>query len=294
MADGGLTEMQKTRGARDASGLCDRLNEAEVSGFEARDGEHDPSRILMDDIRSMRLSHRTGSTKVLHDTPQPRGDQPMLTLYYSPGTVSFVVHVALEEAGLAFELREVALKQGEPTAPEYLAINPLGRVPAVRVESGAVLTEVSAILGFIADRVPERELLPTEPWQRAKGAEWMSLLASSVHPAFIGFFRPQRFSDAPEVHARLQRDSRTRFFGLLQHVDGRLTEGAFALGDRYSLCDPYAALFFMFGRFFEFPVKTLPRYAALSARVFERPAFKKAFAREGLAQLAKPRPDGSA
>ena len=211
----------------------------------------------------------------------------MLTLYYSPAAVSFVAHVALEEAGLDFELREVSLKPGEPTSTEYLAINRLGRVPALTVESGAVLTEVPAILGFVADRVPERELLPAEPWQRAKADEWMSLFASSVHPAFIGFFRPQRFSDAPEIHASLRRDCGNRFFELLQHVDQRLSESPFVLGDRYSFCDPYAALFFMFGRFFDFPVQTLPRYAALSARVFRRPAFKRAFDREGLGKLRR-------
>jgi glutathione S-transferase len=206
----------------------------------------------------------------------------MLTLYYSPGSSSFAVHVALEEAGLDFELKEIALAKGENRSAEYLAIHPLGRVPALRLQSGAVLTETPAILGFIADSVPERELLPTEGLEKAKAAEWLSLFVSALHPTFLGFFRPERFGDSPELHAALRRDSRPRFFELLEHVERRLPESPFVMGEQFSLCDPYAAMFFMWGRFFEFPVRTLPRYQALFTRVSERPAFVKAFKDEGL------------
>jgi glutathione S-transferase len=210
----------------------------------------------------------------------------MLTLFYSPGTSSFAVHVALEEAALPFDLKEVVLAEGEQLSPEYLAVHPLGRVPALRLESGVVLTETPALLGFIADSVPERQLLPTERVPRAKAAEWLSLFVSALHPAFLGFFRPQRFGDSPELHEALRRDSRVRFFELLQHVERRLPGGPFVLDEAYSLCDPYAAMFFMWGRHFEFPVSTLPRYAALFAAVSKRPAFVRAFEREGLGRFA--------
>jgi glutathione S-transferase len=211
---------------------------------------------------------------------------PMLTLYYSPGASSFAVHVALEEAALPFDLKEVVLSKGEHRSPEYLAVHPLGRVPALRLESGAVLTETPALLGFIADSVPERQLLPTDRVERARAAEWLSLFVSALHPAFLGFFRPQRFGDSPELHEALRRDSRGRFFELLQHVERRLPEAPFVLGSSYTLCDPYAAMFFMWGRHFEFPVQTLPRYAALFSAVSKRPAFVRAFQREGLDRQA--------
>lgn len=223
----------------------------------------------------------------------------MLTLYFSPAAISFAVHVALEEAGIPFDVHEVSIRDGRQLAPEYLAIHPLGRVPALRLASGAVLTETPAILGFIADSVPDRGLMPADPWSRARATEWLSLFVSALHPAFIGFFRPQRFGDSPELHEPLRRDSRARFFQLLQHVEKRLPEGPFVLGERFSLCDPYASMFFLWARVFEFPVDALPRYGALYERVSARPAFRRAFAREGLdrilaARREAPRPKPSA
>jgi glutathione S-transferase len=206
----------------------------------------------------------------------------MLTLYYSPAATSFAVHVGLEESGLEYALHEVDLKSGAHHSPEYLAIHPLGRVPALRLPSGDVLTETPAILGFIADSAPERALLPVEPWPRARAAEWLSLFVSALHPTFLGFFRPSRYGDGPELHEALARASRERFFELLKHVERRLPDGPFVLGQRHSLCDPYAAMFFMWARHFRFPVAELPRYAALFERIAARPSFQRALAREGL------------
>lgn len=214
----------------------------------------------------------------------------MLTLYYSPGATSFAVHVALEEAGLEFALKEVALRGGEQRSNDYLAVNPLGRVPALRLASGEVLTETPAILGYVADSVPARGLLPAEAWPRAQAAEWLSLFVSALHPAFIGFFFPARYGKGDDLHGPLARESRGRFFELLEHVERRLPEGPYVLGERFSLCDPYAAMFFMWAGFFGFPCESLPRYAALFRRVAERPAFKRAFEREGLASLKGKRP----
>ncbi len=219
----------------------------------------------------------------------PNDNAPLLTLYYSPAAISFVTHIALEEAGLDFALCEIDIFGGAGRAADYLSLNPLGRVPTVRLGSGEILTEVPAILGFIADQSPSRDLLPRQPWPRAKASEWMSLCSSSIHPAFLGFFRPERYTDAAEAHPALARDSRTRFFGLLELVDRSLPDGGFVLGDRYSLCDPYVAIFFMWGRFFGFPVESLARYAALFGRVAQRSAFQKAFAREGIARIAEKR-----
>jgi glutathione S-transferase len=211
----------------------------------------------------------------------------MHTLYYSPAATSFAVHVALEEAGISFSLKEVALKKGEQRSDAYLSIHPLGRVPALRLPSGAVLTETPAILGYIADSVPERGLMPIEPLPRARAAEWLSFFVSALHPTFLGFFLPSRYGDGADLQAALAKESRPRFFQLLQHVERRLSDGPFVLGASFSLCDPYAAMFFMWAKFFDFPCETLPRYAALYSRVAERAAFKNAFAKEGLERLAR-------
>lgn len=202
-------------------------------------------------------------------------------LYYSPAAVSLVAHIALEEAGLPFELQRIDLRQGEQRTTDYLRIHPLGRVPALRLEDGQVLTEVSAILQYLDARVPERELLPHDVQGRVRSAEWMSWFASSVHIAFLGFFAPARFTDDATAQAALKRDGLSRFAQMLQFVDERLA-GPYVLGDRYSFCDTYALAFYSWGRHFGVPVSELGRYSALAGRVLERPAVRRALEREGL------------
>src|SRR5213595_3521996 len=114
-------------------------------------------------------------------------------LYFSPGAVSMATHIALEEVGIRYALEPVSIRDGQQLSEQYRRVHPLGRVPAVEVEPGVVLTETPAILGYLADLVPERELLPRAGLERARADEWMSLLCSAVHVSFITFFRPQRY-----------------------------------------------------------------------------------------------------
>src|SRR5918912_4261062 len=101
----------------------------------------------------------------------------MLKLYYSPGACSLAPHVALEEVGVPFEPVKVALAKGEQRTPEYLALNPKGRVP-VLVEDGWVLTENAAILPYIAQRFGGGKLWPSDPKEAARVAEWIGWVAS--------------------------------------------------------------------------------------------------------------------
>src|SRR3954470_172960 len=101
-----------------------------------------------------------------------------LKLYYSPGACSLAPHVALEEIGIAYEPVKVALAKGEQRTPEYLAINPKGRVPALAEDDG-VLTENAAILPYIAQRLPEARLWPSDPREAARAAEWIGWIATA-------------------------------------------------------------------------------------------------------------------
>ena len=206
----------------------------------------------------------------------------MLKLYYSPGAISLATHIALEEAELPYELVRVALAQGEHLTPEYRRIHPLSRVPALEIGGGAILTETPALLGYIAALVPERELMPAGMLAAARAQEWMSLLASSLHVAFITFFRPERYTAEPAALESLRRDGKTRFFELLSHVDARLATSEYSCGERYSLCDAYMSVFYFWGRKLELPMTTLPSYSRLVASVLLRPAVQRARAQEGL------------
>jgi glutathione S-transferase len=107
----------------------------------------------------------------------------MLTLYLSPGSSSMAPHIALHEIGVEFESRWISFAKREQHAPEYLALNPEGKVPTLLVD-GRPLTEVAAILYYLAKRFPEAGLFPEgDPEREAQIVSWMSFIASTIHPA---------------------------------------------------------------------------------------------------------------
>ncbi|MDH2386639.1 glutathione S-transferase N-terminal domain-containing protein [Bradyrhizobium sp. CER78] len=107
----------------------------------------------------------------------------MFTLYFAPGASSMAVHIALHEIGIGFEARPMSFKRNDMQAPDYLAINPEGKVPTLVID-GRPLTEVAAILFYLARRFPEAKLLPRDDLEaEAQALSWMSFIASTLHPA---------------------------------------------------------------------------------------------------------------
>src|ERR1700757_1828287 len=107
----------------------------------------------------------------------------MLTLYLSPGSSSMAVHIALHEIGVPFEAKPMSFRRGDLQAPDYLELNPEGKVPTLLID-GRPLTEVAAILFYLARRFPEANLLPRENIEaEAQALSWMSFIASTLHPA---------------------------------------------------------------------------------------------------------------
>jgi glutathione S-transferase len=107
----------------------------------------------------------------------------MLTLYFAPGSSSMAVHIALHEIGVAFEGKPMSFKGNDLRAPDYLKLNPEGKVPTLVVD-GRPLTEVAAILYYLARRFPDAELLPRDDiLAEAQALSWMSFIASTLHPA---------------------------------------------------------------------------------------------------------------
>lgn len=109
----------------------------------------------------------------------------MLTLYYAPGSSSFAPHIALHEIGAPFEARRLSIPDKETRTPDYLALNPAGKVPTLLID-GRVLTEVAAILFYLAKRFPEAGLLPADDdiERQAQVISWMSYVASGLHPVW--------------------------------------------------------------------------------------------------------------
>ena len=104
----------------------------------------------------------------------------MFKLYYAPGTCALASHIALEEAGASYTAERLDFKNSQQTTPQYLAINPKGRVPALVTDHGT-LTETPAILAFIASSFPKAKLAPDDPFEFAQAQSFNSYLCSTVH-----------------------------------------------------------------------------------------------------------------
>ncbi|WP_394825371.1 glutathione S-transferase family protein [Pendulispora albinea] len=203
----------------------------------------------------------------------------MDTLYYSPGACSFVAHVALEEIGRPFETIAVPIDEGAHKRPEYLAINPHARVPALRTE-GAVVTELGAILSYLADREPAAKLAPPPgTLARARFQEWLSWLASSVHIAFAQIWRGERFSDDTGTHPTIAETGRRTVRAYYAEIDAKLGDRPYAL-ESYSAVDPYLTNFYRWGHRIGEPMGGYRSLERLAHTVAARPAAQRAFARE--------------
>ncbi len=219
----------------------------------------------------------------------------MLRFYYSPGACSLAAHIVLEEIGIPYEEEIISARpDGEgvkTTSPAWKAINPKGRVPALAGVPGRIggaenlLTEVNAIMVYLARTHPAAGLLPTDPAAEARCLEWMNWLTGSVHAtAWAQMIRPYRFSADdkcfPSIKAKGEEDLRAHF----AYIDGLLADGRdWAVPGSYSVVDPYLLVFYGWGKRIGWDMAGLcPAWTAHAAKVLARPAVQRIIARENL------------
>ncbi len=191
----------------------------------------------------------------------------MLTLYFSPGSSSMAPHIALHEIGAPFESRPLSLVKKENRTPAYLAINPEGKVPVLLIDRRP-LTEVAAILFYLAKRFPQAGLLPEDVEAEAHVISWMSFVAATVHPA-----RRQGLEHARTIY---------------EIADRRLGHREWAVG-RYSIADIH--LFRLYWRFhgsFDLAPGEFPNLSAHFDRMMARPAVQRTLAIESAIGYALP------
>ena len=205
----------------------------------------------------------------------------MLKLFYSPGACSIVPHIALEEAGAEFEPVKVVLAEGEQMKPEYLAINPHARVPALGTDRG-VITENIAILNFLADQFGAEGSVPRgDSYAAARCNELLGWFASTVHISFATIWRGSRFTSDQSVWPTLQAGGRSALEKQFAEIDGLCGDGWLVDG-HFSAADSYAAIFYRWGRRIEMDMSIYPRWSALVGRVVERPSARRVIDREAL------------
>jgi glutathione S-transferase len=208
-----------------------------------------------------------------------------MKLYYTPGACSLAPHIALEEIGAGFDLSRVDLATNQQTSAEFLRLNPKARVP-VLADGDWVLTEVPAILRYIAARHPGAGLWPWDPREEARCSEWLAWLSSTIQVAFGHVRRAARYASDPRAVEDVAATAKRTCRDLWHAVDQRIGAGPWAVGGRYTVADPYLIVYWTWGRGptlgFDM-AHEFPRWTEHARRLAERPAVQRAFAQEGLA-----------
>lgn len=202
----------------------------------------------------------------------------MTTLYYTPGACSINPHIALREAGIPFDLVKVDLRAKTAGAEggNYLDVNPKGYVPALRLESGDVLTENAVMVQYIADLKPESKLAPAPgTMARVRLAEMLTFIATELHKGIGPFYNP---AASDEFKAATKARLGVRW----AYLSDALGDKTWLFGDDFTVADSYA---FYVLRSWKHVVKAdfaTPTLAAYYERLAARPAIAKALEVEGL------------
>lgn len=197
-------------------------------------------------------------------------------LYFAPGACSLAVNIVLREAGLPFELARVDLRQKKlANGDDFLAINPNGYVPALRLPDGNVLTEAAVMLQYLADQKPEAKLAPpVGTMERYRFQELMNFIATELHKGSNPLYSPIANE---EYKAQLKERLASRW----QHLASRLHDGF--LTGHFTVADSYA--FYVLRAWQRAHHQDLARWPALAeyyARLAARPTIAAALASEGL------------
>jgi glutathione S-transferase len=171
----------------------------------------------------------------------------MLTLYYSQLACSLVSHIALQESGLPFDAIKVDL-HAPGGRTQLLKFNPLGKVPTLVLDNGAVLTENIAILTYIADAAKGRNLLSQDPVLRGQTLAYLAWCASTVHIAFRQLARPENFTNDAGSKEGIAATGRELFWNCLQKINSRLEQEAWTMGSDFSIADGYSLRFYTWGK----------------------------------------------
>lgn len=200
-----------------------------------------------------------------------------MKLYFSPGACSFASRIALKEADLPFESELVDLKTKKTkSGDDYLKINPKGYVPALKLNDGKMLTECVAILQYIADRVPEKNLLPAwgQP-ERYEAIENLNFVATEVHKGLGTLFNPA----LPEEARKITKD---RLALRLKFLDEKLGTSPYLMGNQFSLADAYLFTVLRWTPMVKVDLSQYTKLLGFMETIKQRPIIQEAIKEEGL------------
>ncbi|GMV29204.1 MAG: hypothetical protein AMXMBFR59_13290 [Rhodanobacteraceae bacterium] len=204
-----------------------------------------------------------------------------MKLYFSPGACSLSPHIVLRELGLPFEAIKVDLATKQTAdGTDFRTVNPKGYVPVLQLDDGRILTEGPAIVQYLADLVPDRQLAPPNgSWERYRLQEWLNFISTEIHKQFSPLFNaanPDSVKDA----------QKTRLAQRFGEISPLLEKQDYLTGDRFSVADAYLFTVLGWSRYFHIDLNQWPGIAKFVERVAARPAVAEAMDVEAAAKKA--------
>lgn len=204
----------------------------------------------------------------------------MLKLYYGVGTCALASHIALEEAGADYTTDRIDMKANQQNSPEYIAINPKGRVPALVTDQG-VLSETPAILAFIAQSFPKANLAPlNDAFAFAQVQAFNSYLCSGVHISHAHKMRGSRWASEETSLEDMKRKVPENMRAAMAMIEQNMLRGPWVMGESYTVCDPYLFTVSNWAKNDGVDLAEFPKVMAHRERMKERPAVQKVLDQE--------------
>jgi glutathione S-transferase len=211
-----------------------------------------------------------------------------MKLYYFPSNASLAPHILLEEMGVPFELMLVDRATNMHKSANYIKLNPAGVIPTL-VDGEVIVTETAAIMLHIADRFPEKNMLP--PLQSAARAQcyrWLMYLTNTVQAEFLHFYYPDRHGgDYPALQEAVKQRAAIRLGEMFDILETQMaaSDGAFFLGEQMTVVDVFLFMMCRWTRFMENPARSRPHLNAFLEMMVARPNLARVLVRE---ELPKP------
>jgi glutathione S-transferase len=204
------------------------------------------------------------------------------TLHAAPGSCSFAPHVVLEEIGEPYSLALMSTGHPETKTDEFRRLNPKGRIPVLTAEN-FILTEAPAILVHLGLANPSVNLLSINAEGLARSIEWFNWLSSAVHAVAVRMvWKPDYFTDGAE-RLQLVAKGKEHLLSAFSLIELKMMERIWAVGDRYSVVDPYLLVFFRWGNRMQIDMQSsYPAWTEHARRVEGRKAVQRALAQESI------------
>lgn len=205
----------------------------------------------------------------------------MLKLYFSPQSCALASHIALEEAGAEYQAVRVDFASGEQRQPDYLKVNPKGRVPALLTDRG-ILTETPAILFYIAQTHPKSGLaILDDPFEIGRLQAFTSYLCSTVHVAHAHRIRGYRWADDEASFVDMRRKVPQTVGECFHLIEREMFAGPWVMGERFSIADPYLYTLATWLESDGIDPSRFPKIADHRQRMTARPAVAKVLSAHG-------------